>query len=62
MIIGLIIMGISLLLGGIMAREAINTPEAHLSRKQAFGSVVVLAIFLYTIGFGSTWITVWSVP
>lgn len=59
MMVGLIVMGLALLLAGITAREAINTPESHLSRKRAFGAVVVFSIFLYSCGFGGTWITVW---
>lgn len=53
MLIGLVIMGSSLLIAGPLAREAINTPaETDLSKKRAYGAAVVAFVFLYTCGFG----------
>ncbi|KAK5065318.1 hypothetical protein LTR84_001156 [Exophiala bonariae] len=63
MLIGLLVMGCSLLIAGPLAREAINTPETELSKKRAYGAAVVAFVFLYTCGFGSTWITCcWVYP
>lgn len=57
MLIGLLIMGCSLLIAGPLAKMAINTPESDLVKKKAYGAGVVAFVFLYTCGFGSTWIT-----
>ncbi|OQU97516.1 hypothetical protein CLAIMM_03441 [Cladophialophora immunda] len=63
MLIGLLVMGSALLIAGPLAREAINTPETELSKKRAYGAAVVAFVFLYTCGFGSTWITCcWVYP
>jgi MFS family permease len=59
MLIGLLVMGSSLLIAGPLARVAINTPETDLTKKKAYGAAVVAFVFLYTCGFGSTWITCW---
>ncbi|KAJ9611630.1 hypothetical protein H2200_004814 [Cladophialophora chaetospira] len=63
MLIGLLVMGSSLLIAGPLARTAINTPETELHKKKAYGAAVVAFVFLYTCGFGSTWITCcWVYP
>ena len=58
LMVGLLVMGVSLLIAGVLAREAFRTPIEMLKKKQAYGSAVAAFIFLYTCGFGSTWITV----
>lgn len=58
MFIGLILMGVSLLIAGLLAREAFKVPIEELTKKKAYGSACAAFIFLYTCGFGSTWITV----
>lgn len=57
MMTGLLVMGFSLLVAGVLARQAFRTPVEHLKKKQAYGSATAAFIFLYTCGFGSTWIT-----
>ncbi len=42
MLIGLLVMGSSLLIAGPLARVAINTPETELSKKRAYGSIRIL--------------------
>lgn len=59
MLAGLLVMGTTLVIAGPLARMAINTPETDLAKKQAYGAAVAAFIFLYTCGFGSTWITCW---
>lgn len=59
MLAGLLVMGTSLLIAGPLARKAINTPESELATKRAYGAAVAAFVFLYTCGFGSTWITCW---
>jgi len=59
MLIGLIVMGCALLIAGPLAKIAIETSEAELAKKKAYGAGVVAMVFAYTWGFGSTWITVW---
>jgi MFS family permease len=55
---GLLVMGLSLLIAGVLAREAFRVPIEELSKKKAYGSACAAFIFLYTCSFGSTWITV----
>lgn len=61
MLIGLMVMGSALLIAGPLARQAVNTPESELTKKRAYGAAVAAFVFLYTCGFGSTWITCWYV-
>ncbi|KAK5298099.1 hypothetical protein LTR99_007788 [Exophiala xenobiotica] len=63
MLTGLMVMGSALLIAGPLARQAINTPESELTKKKAYGAAVAAFVFLYTCGFGSTWITCcWVYP
>lgn len=57
MLIGLLVMGGSLVVAGPLAKMAMSTPETEMTKKRAYGAAVAAFIFLYTCGFGSTWIT-----
>ncbi len=61
---GSIVQGICLFLAGGLSRVSINAVDAHhTARAQSFGGGAVAMVFLFTMTFGATWLTVpWLYP
>lgn len=58
---GNVVMGVSMFLSGGLARAALNTEDPQ--KKMAFGAAAASFTFVFTAGFGATWLTVpWLYP
>lgn len=56
---GAVVMGISMFLAGGLSRAAINNPD----KAAQFGAAAASFTFIFTAGFGATWLTIpWLYP
>jgi MFS family permease len=62
MLIGCTIMGVLLIVGGILANQVTKYSESDPEKASKLGAGVAAILYIYTFTYGSTWLTVWSVP
>ncbi|KAK5134118.1 hypothetical protein LTR08_006893 [Meristemomyces frigidus] len=63
MLIGSFLMGIVLIIGAVLSHEVLKYAEIDPGRAKQFGAGVATVLYLYTMLYGSTWLTTcWVYP
>ena len=57
MLCGSLAMGIVLIVGAVLSHEVLEYAETNPDRAKKFGAGVVTVLYVYTMLYGSTWLT-----